>query len=154
MSEALRDLHRECGNCAVTRYVKEHCELTVAGTALGIDCDRCAAFCSNETRPDYLILFSNETSAHAWIVVEMKSQVGNAGAILRQLQAGLTKLDQDRRFQPRGQFRRALAIVLHRGIQAAEAQRIKGAAFRLRGKRVPVVVKRCGYHLPLAAWLS
>lgn len=100
-STQLRNLHADCeceiggGRTAVEDLMtlrKDECEVSVEGIEIALDCDLCAAFTENDTRPD-IISIRRCIQEDGWLVIEMKSIMRLRAA--EQAEAALQRLGTD-----------------------------------------------------------
>lgn len=149
-AEILRDAHRDCGcfvqdrldaSDADARPIRHHgCRLNIRGLRLAIDCDRCRAYGSNDTRPDLLVLRERNGSCE-WIVIEIQSTMDRAAR--SQVEAGLQTLAEDPLFADAGSCKPYALFAHKRRVRAQEQERLR-KPLRSQGEIVDISVKRCG----------
>lgn len=149
----LKDLHTDCiPSCITTRCRKTESKCTLLLTAQGeivcFDCDKCTAFV-NQKMPDFLIAcLRSQSGPLIWLVVEMKRNVNDVTSIIEQLQAGADAVANHSIFQINTPCLKPLPLVLHSGkVRSADIQTLHRKGVRYKGRRIPVVVKRCDAEL-------
>lgn len=105
-----------------------------------IECDRCAAFNTDDSKPDLLILRWTR-GGYEWLVVEIKS-IMDSGAI-QQVQSGIDKIATSSHFSP---LRSANCVGLFANKKANRTSNVEALRKSLhsRDRRVPARVERCG----------
>ena len=147
----LLSLHASCQPpCITPRCSRGDCSLHLpTGQAMAVDCDRCTCIPQGARRPDFILLYQQPgSSSTRWIVVEMKSRVGQAGQIVEQLQAGADLIQSNTCFHVKHSPLRLLPLLLHsRGIHTADVQVINSRRVTFRGRAYPILSRRCGLDL-------
>lgn len=151
MLDELRERHGTCPpGCLADQCRRGRCTLkTGSAERVIVDCDACGVFGPGPKTPDFVIACEGDRSGRRWVVLEMKSKADNPESIIGQLQAGANAIATDPAFQVPDAPSRLLPLVLHeKGTgHAANADQLQAARVLFRGKRFPVVVKRCGVRL-------
>ena len=107
-----------------------------------MDCDECPSFTQNESKPDYIGIREGRSSSQTyWFVVEMKTNVSSVNTVLRQIGAGVDKIQNSHLFRFSGSPTKVIGIIVHRrrGAKAADLVRHK---ITYDGKRITVLGRR------------
>lgn len=109
-----------------------------------VDCDSCSAFGASESKPDYIGL--QDSDKPRWFVVEMKRSVRDPGLPIRQIRAGIAKLQSHPLFRIDGSPRTLVGIIVH-GRGRTRTADISKYSVRFNGRPVSIVVLRSGERL-------
>jgi len=150
--QSFRALHDDCNpDCVIDVIQKPNCTLTIGQTLraqiVGIDCDKCSSFASDDRRPDFIILFAGGAgSTLRWLVVEMKGTAPKIGTLVEQFQAGVNAVESDHRFKVSGSSFGLTPLLLHEksGVKTAD---FRNVWVRMGGRKFPLLQKRCGVSL-------
>jgi len=144
-------LHRTCsdGSCMDGKCRRGSCSVRLSAeeTVAIIDCDECRCFSGNDSRPDFIIL-GESGGCLRFAIVEFKGRLQHPKSLQVQLQAGADTVGSCRRFRMSKSPAKPIPVVIHsRGGRTADYEVLRSQRVTHRGKRYPILAKRCGYVL-------
>lgn len=115
----------------------------VRGFKLAIDCDRCTAFISSETKSPDLLVLRELNDRTEWLVTEIKAQMDSKAR--DQIEAGLQIIASHHLFSGYEVDTMKGLLAFTRANRTADLTRLR-RPLRIAGKQVPIKDHRCGNH--------